>query len=63
MSTKEPLIIFLDTSIFRSENFFQGINLKRLYQYSQKGFCKIKITDIVKREFLSQIKSPLKHFF
>jgi hypothetical protein len=52
----EKHILFLDTSIFESENFFKGRNLNHLCELSKSGQIEIKITDIIYREVQHRIK-------
>jgi hypothetical protein len=47
--------IFLDTSIFESENYFEGRNINLLLHLSQQNLIDLKITDIVYREIINRI--------
>ncbi len=48
-------IIFLDTSIFESENYFEGRNINLLLHLSQQNLIDLKITDIVYREIINRL--------
>lgn len=56
---KDKYVIFLDTSIFESENFFLGRNLNNLVELSRSGQIELKITDIVYREIIQRIKENI----
>lgn len=59
MEHDEKHIIFLDTSIFESENFFKGRNLNRLCELAKSGQIELKITDIVYQEVIQRIKANI----
>lgn len=50
-------IIFLDTSIFESENYFEGKKINILFILSKEGSVHLKITDIVYREIINRLIS------
>ena len=52
-------IIFIDTSVFESENFFSGRRIKQLCELSKKEVIEVKITDIVYSEIIQRIDSNL----
>lgn len=52
-------IIFIDTSIFESENFFKGRNLLSLCNLSKDNVVELKITDIIYEELKQRIKSNI----
>lgn len=52
-------IIFLDTSIFESQNFLRGHKLNQLGQFSKDEEILVKITDIVYSEVLKRFKENL----
>lgn len=54
--TIEGKIIFLDTSIFESENYFEGRNINILFGLAKENLIHLKITDIVYREVLNRIE-------
>lgn len=51
----ECKIIFLDTSIFESENYFEGRNINILFNLVKHKLVQLKITDIVYREVLARL--------
>lgn len=55
--TIEDKIIFLDTSIFESENYFEGRNINILFNLAKEDLIHLKITDIVYREVQNRIKN------
>lgn len=55
----ENKIIFIDTSIFESENYFEGKNINILFNLSKQGLVEIKITEIVYREILTRIENHI----
>ena len=55
----KPFIIFIDTSIFESENFFLGRNLKNLCDLSKDNIVELKITNIVYEELKQRIKANI----
>lgn len=57
---KNKHIIFLDTSIFESENFFKGRNLLHICELSQNGLIEVKITDITYSEIINRIKENIQ---
>ena len=57
---KNKHIIFLDTSIFESENFFKGRNLLHICELSQNGLIEVKITDITYNEIINRIKENIQ---
>ncbi len=52
-------IIFLDTSIFESENYFEGRNINLLFHLSQQNLIDLKITDIVYREIINRLTNNI----
>ena len=52
-------IIFVDTSVFESENFFKGRRLKHLCDLSKNGQIEVKITDIIYNEIVQRINSNI----
>lgn len=56
MITK-PFTIFIDTSIFESENFFQGRNLRTLCELTKSKIVELKITDIIYEELKQRIRA------
>ncbi len=52
-------IVFVDTSVFESENFFKGRRLKQLCDLSKNGVIEVKITDIVYNEIIHRIHSNI----
>ncbi len=52
----ETKIIFIDTSIFESQNFLRGFEIKRLGELSKTGNIQLKITDVIYREVLDRMK-------
>lgn len=56
MSKEGKHIIFIDTSVFESENFFKGRNLIHLCDLSKDSVIELKITDIVYKELIQRIK-------
>ncbi len=59
MKQKDKHIIFLDTSVFESENFFQGRKLNQLCELSRNGTIELKIANFVYRELLQRIKANI----
>ena len=57
---KNKHIIFLDTSIFESENFFKGRNLIHICDLSKNGLIEVKITDITHNEIINRIKENIQ---
>lgn len=55
--TIEDKIIFLDTSVFESENYFEGRNINILFNLAKQKLIHLKITDIVYREVLARIEN------
>ena len=55
----ESQVIFLDTSIFFSENFIEGTKLNQLTKTASKEGLKIKIVDITYNECLKRIESSI----
>lgn len=55
--TIEDKIIFLDTSIFESENYFEGRNINILFNLAKEDLIHLKMTDIVYREVLNRIQN------
>lgn len=53
----EDKIIFLDTSVFESENYFEGRNMNILFNLAKQKLIHLKITDIVYREVLARIEN------
>ena len=53
----ENKIIFLDTSIFESENYFEGKNINILFNLAEQNLIQIKLTEIVYREILNRIEN------
>lgn len=51
----ENHIIFLDTSILESENYFEGRNINILFELAKQNLVQLKLTDIVYREVLNRI--------
>lgn len=58
MITK-PFTIFIDTSIFESDNFFQGRNLRTLCDLTKSKIVELKITDIIYEELKQRIRANL----
>lgn len=56
----ETDIIFLDTSIFETENFFRGHKLAKIAELSKKEIVNAKITEITRREVRSRMYENLK---
>ena len=54
--TIEDKIIFLDTSVFESENYFEGRNINILFNLAKDELIHLKMTDIVYREVLARTK-------
>lgn len=52
-------IIFLDTSILESENYFEGRNINLLFHLSQQNLIDLKITDIVYREIINRLTNHI----
>jgi len=59
MRKAEKHIIFLDTSIFESENFFKGRKLNQICELSSEDLIDLKITDIVYEELIQRIKANI----
>ncbi len=57
---KNKHIIFLDTSIFESENFFKGRNLLHICELSKNELIEVKITDITYNEIINRIKENIQ---
>jgi len=55
----KPFTVFLDTSIFEAENFFQGRNLIKLCEFTKNKIVELKITDIIYEELKQRIKSNI----
>lgn len=55
--TIEDKIIYLDTNIFESENYFEGRNINIIFNLAKEELIHLKITDIVYREILLRIES------
>jgi len=53
----EDKIIFLDTSIFESENYFEGRNINILFNLAKQNLIHLKVTEIVYREVLVRIEN------
>ncbi|MGB3465576.1 MAG: PIN domain-containing protein [Cyclobacteriaceae bacterium] len=53
----ENRVIFLDTSIFESENYFEGRNINILFGLAKENLIQLKITDIVYRETLNRLEN------
>lgn len=51
--------VFIDTSIFVSENFFHGAKIQALYNYSKIGVINLHITTISKMELLARMSKQL----
>lgn len=49
-------IVFIDTSIFENENYFEGRNINLLFHLSQEKLISLKITDIIYREILKRLE-------
>ena len=60
MSNQDKHIIFLDTSVFESENFFKGRNINHIAQLAEDDSIELKITDIVYNEIKQRIYSNLR---
>lgn len=60
MTHKHKHIIFIDTSIFESENFFKGRKLNNLCELSREGLVELKITDIVYNEIIQRIHANIE---
>lgn len=52
--------VFIDTSFFESENFFQGKVLRELFELGHSGEIQILITKIVYKEIKSRIHKSLE---
>jgi hypothetical protein len=59
-------IIFIDTSIFVSENYMWGRKLNTLSTFSKEGIIQLKITAVtyeeIKKRFVSDLKNTKTHF-
>lgn len=55
MFDNQVRIIFLDTSIFESENYFESRNINLLFRLANQNLIEIKITDIVYREIKNRL--------
>ncbi|MEP1490398.1 MAG: PIN domain-containing protein [Algibacter sp.] len=55
--TIEDKIVFLDTSVFESENYFEGRNINILFNLAKDELIHLKITDIVYREVLARTEN------
>lgn len=55
--TIEDKIIFFDTSIFESENYFEGRKINILFNLAKNGLIHLKMTDVVYREILTRIEN------
>ncbi|MEA5461963.1 PIN domain-containing protein [Arcicella sp. LKC2W] len=53
-------IVFVDTSIFESENFIEGAKLKQLIELGMKGIIKILVPEITYNEVKARILKKLK---
>jgi hypothetical protein len=53
-------IIYIDTSIFESENFTEGSKLKQLIELGQKDMIKLLLPEITYREVVERIRKKLK---
>ncbi|MEL0454640.1 PIN domain-containing protein [Flavobacteriaceae bacterium SZ-1-7] len=53
----EDKIVFLDTSVFESENYFEGRNINILFNLAKEELIHLKMTDIVYREILNRIEN------
>ncbi len=60
VTIKKMDIIFVDTSIFESENFIEGSKLKQLIDLGMKKNVKILIPEITYNEVKARIKKKLK---
>jgi hypothetical protein len=55
--TIKDKIIFLDTSAFEAENYFEGRNINILFNLAKEELIHLKMTDIVYREVLARIEN------
>jgi hypothetical protein len=53
----EKKIIYLDTSILESENYFEGRKINILFNLAKENLIYLKMTDIVYREVLNRIEN------
>jgi hypothetical protein len=51
--------VFVDTQVFISSNYFEGINLERLLSHGNTGTIKLYLTEMTKHEIKSNIKQDL----
>jgi hypothetical protein len=51
--------VFVDTQVFVSSNYFEGINLERLLNHGNAGTIKLYLTEMTKYEIKSNIKQDL----
>jgi hypothetical protein len=51
--------IYIDTSIFESENFLEGNKLKQLFDLAANGHVQLLIPNIVHQEILARMKRHL----
>jgi len=56
MEKYQAQIVFIDTSIFESENYFEGRNINLLFHLSQEKLISLKITDIIYREIFKRLE-------
>uniref|UniRef100_A0AAU6WP78 PIN domain-containing protein n=1 Tax=Chryseobacterium endophyticum TaxID=1854762 RepID=A0AAU6WP78_9FLAO len=56
MRKSQTQIVFIDTSIFESENYFEGRNINLLLHLSQENLISLKITDIIYREIQKRLE-------
>ncbi|AMR42728.1 DUF4935 domain-containing protein [Elizabethkingia anophelis] len=56
MEKSQTQIVFIDTSIFESENYFEGRNINLLFHLSQEKLISLKITDIIYREIKKRLE-------
>lgn len=56
MKQAQTQIVFVDTSIFESENYFEGRNINLLLHLSQEKLISLKITDIIYREIQKRLE-------
>lgn len=52
--------IFLDTSIFESENFFEGRRIKQFFELGEKGHIRLILPKIVIDEVENRIKKRVR---
>ena len=57
LSTK---YIFIDTSVFESENFIEGNKIKKLFDFANKRQIEIILPEIIRREVIARMRINLR---